>query len=786
MSLIFMMYSCTPVTLVSFNDEKALPGSVSEINLSSSSLSGRLHALDFASFPNLTCFNVSNNNLKGPIQSSIGNLSELRFLGLGQLQEIQYLGFLNNSLSGSIPYQISNLEKAWHLDFGSNYLESPDWSKFSTMPLVSYLSLFFNLLDGKFRGFVANCQNLTYLAYNRLSGELLPYFFTNWRELISLQLQNNFISRQIPPEIGSLTKLNYLLMYNNSLSGTIPLEVGNLTLLTYLGLSINQLNGEVPKTISRLANLYPSLSAVCFSNNSFTGELPPDLCSGFALQYLAVEGIEWGECKNLTKLQIDGNQITGRIPPELGKLSQLRVLTLHNNDLTGKIPTEMGNLGELLSLNLSNNHLVQDIPILLGNLAKRNYHDLSKNAMSGSIPDEQANCENLLSLNLSYNNLSSVIPPELGNLLALQILLDPTHNSLAGSIPSNLTKLTKLKISIFHITTSRLTGAVPSGCLFQQAPGSAFIRNLGLCGNVTGSSPCETSGKFTFSNITKDTNDFSKEHHIRKGGFGSVYEAVLANGQIVAVKKLNALEPRNISEVNHRSFENEIRMSTEVRHRNVIKFHGFCSSRGCICLVYEFVERGSLAKVLYGGTEAAELDWGTRVKIVQGMAHVIAYLHHNCSLPIVHWDITLNNILLESNLKPWFSNFGMVRLLNSNLPNWTTMAGSYGYMAPELAVVMRVTNKCDMYRFGVVVLEIMTGKSPRDLLSSLSMMQTSTILENPNLLLKDALDPRRPPPIGQPANKVAFIVMVALSCTCTSPDSCPHHAFLLSLRKKFN
>ncbi|XP_039172305.1 probable leucine-rich repeat receptor-like protein kinase At1g35710 [Eucalyptus grandis] len=449
MSLIFMMYSCTPVTLVSFNDEKALPGSVSEINLSSSSLSGRLHALDFASFPNLTCFNVSNNNLKGPIQSSIGNLSELRFLGLG-----------------------SNL----------------------------------------FEASLENCRQIYAVA----------------------------------------------LLFNNS-----------------------RLRGVIHGSTARL------------------------------LEELFRADEKWGECKNLTKLQIDGNQITGRIPPELGKLSQLRVLTLHNNDLTGKIPTEMGNLGELLSLNLSNNHLVQDIPILLGNLAKRNYHDLSKNAMSGSIPDEQANCENLLSLNLSYNNLSSVIPPELGNLLALQILLDPTHNSL--------------------IIWERL-------------------------------------GKFTFSNITKDTNDFSKEHHIRKGGFGSVYEAVLANGQIVAVKKLNALEPRNISEVNHRSFENEIRMSTEVRHRNVIKFHGFCSSRGCICLVYEFVERGSLAKVLYGGTEAAELDWGTRVKIVQGMAHVIAYLHHNCSLPIVHWDITLNNILLESNLKPWFSNFGMVRLLNSNLP----------------------------------------------------------------------------------------------------------------------
>ncbi|KAF8041651.1 hypothetical protein BT93_A0293 [Corymbia citriodora subsp. variegata] len=404
----------------------------------------------------------------------------------------------------------------------------------------------------------------------------------------------------------------------------------------------------------------------------------------------------WVECTNLTNLQIDGNKIAGRIPPELGKLSQLRVLNLHSNELTGKIPDELGNLGELLSLNLSNNHLAGDIPISLGNLTKLNYLDLSKNTLSGSIPDELANCENLLSLNLSNNNLSGVIPPELGNLFAIQILLHLSHNSLAGSIPSNLAKLTKLEnlnlshnnfsgaipaalTSLLSITSidlsyNELTGAVPSGRLFQQAPGNAFIGNPGLCGNVTGLSPCGTSskkvlvgvsvsvclslllailiavilvlwrrkklfnkeeeikrlkehekfeqiiwerlGKFTFSDIAKATNDFGEEYCIGIGGFGRVYKNVLASGQIVAVKKLNAPECSNIQAINRQSFENEIHVLTEVRHRNVIKLHGFCSMRGCIYLVYEFVERGSLAKVLYGGIGAAELDWGTRVKIV--------------------------------------------------------------------------------------------------------------------------------------------------------------------------
>lgn len=194
----------------------------------------------------------------------------------------------------------------------------------------------------------------------------------------------------------------------------------------------------------------------------------------------------------------------------------------------------------------------------------------------------------------------------------------------------------------------------------------------------------ERLGKFTFNDIAKATNDFSEEYCIGKGRFGSVYKAILPSGQIVAVKKLNTTESGNVPEVNRQSFENEIRVLTEVRHRNVINLHGFYSMRGCIYLVYEFIGRGSLANVLCGGTGALELDWGTRVKIVQGMAHAIAYLHHNCSPPIIHRDITLNNILLELDLEPRLSDFGTARLLNSNSSNWTMVAGSYGYMAPAL------------------------------------------------------------------------------------------------------
>jgi serine/threonine protein kinase len=129
----------------------------------------------------------------------------------------------------------------------------------------------------------------------------------------------------------------------------------------------------------------------------------------------------------------------------------------------------------------------------------------------------------------------------------------------------------------------------------------------------------------------------------------------------------------------HKSFENEIRMLTEVKHRNIIKLYGFRATRWCMYLVYEYVEKGSLGNVLYGVGGKAELDWGRRLKIVQGVAHAIAYLHHDCTPPIVHRDITVNNILLDLEFEPRLSDFGIARLLSSET---TTVAGSYGYMAP--------------------------------------------------------------------------------------------------------
>ncbi|XP_038977675.1 MDIS1-interacting receptor like kinase 2-like, partial [Phoenix dactylifera] len=192
----------------------------------------------------------------------------------------------------------------------------------------------------------------------------------------------------------------------------------------------------------------------------------------------------------------------------------------------------------------------------------------------------------------------------------------------------------------------------------------------------------------------------------------------------------------------------------------------FCSNGRHKFLVCEYMERGSLANILRS-EGAAELDWSKRVDAVKHIAHALSYMHHDCAPPLVHRDITSKNILLDSEYKACISDFGIARLLKPDSSNWSILAGTRGYLAPELAYTMRVTEKCDVYSFGVVALEIVMGKHPGDLISTLS----STISENTSL--KDILDPRLPPLTTQAANELVAIVMTVFQCLDNNPHSRP-------------
>ncbi|KAJ9128546.1 hypothetical protein P3X46_034896 [Hevea brasiliensis] len=226
--------------------------------------------------------------------------------------------------------------------------------------------------------------------------------------------------------------------------------------------------------------------------------------------------------------------------------------------------------------------------------------------------------------------------------------------------------------------------------------------------------------------IIKSTDSFNVVYCIGKGGYGSVYKANLPSGSIVAVKKLHHY--RDSERTCQKEFLNEIRALTEIRHRNIVKLYGFCSYAQLSFLVYEYLDGGNLATILGNDKEAKELDWSKRVNIVKAVASALFYMHHNCSPPIVHRDITSKNILLDSEYEAHLSDFGTAKLLNTDSSHWTTLAGTYGYVAPELAYTMKVSEKCDVYSFGIVALEVIKGKHPGEIIISMSSPSAQKLL----------------------------------------------------------
>ncbi|XP_048327237.2 MDIS1-interacting receptor like kinase 2-like [Ziziphus jujuba] len=274
-------------------------------------------------------------------------------------------------------------------------------------------------------------------------------------------------------------------------------------------------------------------------------------------------------------------------------------------------------------------------------------------------------------------------------------------------------------------------------------------------------------GNKAYQDIIQATEDFDIKYCVGAGGYGRVYRAQLPNGKVVALKKLHTSEASEPAL--SKSFTNEVKTLTKLRHRNIVRFYGFCSHKRCMFLIYEYMEKGSLFCVLNNDMEAVELDWRKRVNIIKGIVNALCYMHHNCTPPIVHRDVTTNNVLLNSELEAVVADFGTAKLLDPNSSTQTAIhAGTFGYIAPELAYTMVVTEKCDVYSFGVVALEMLMGKHPKEVLSSLSSSSTQ------NLKLPEILDRRLAPPRSRSdVRNVVLVASIAFACLHANPQHRP-------------
>ncbi|ONH93177.1 hypothetical protein PRUPE_8G217400 [Prunus persica] len=778
----------------SIPSELGLCTNLTYLDLASNFLSGEL-PVSLSKLTNIVVLDLYGNSFTGPLLPSlVSNWTEMFSLQLqnntfggnipaeiGLLTKLKVLYLFQNKFTASIPSEIGNLEDLIDLDLSGNQLSGPIPSSIGQLRELIYLNLGENSLNSSIPSELGLCTNLT-----------------------NLYLTSNHLEGKIPPSIGQLRELQYLDLHMNSLDSSIPSELGLCTSLTYLDLTSNHLEGKIPSSIGQLRELqYLDLHM-----NSLDSSIPSEL----------------GLCTSLTYLDLTSNHLEGKIPSSIGQLKELQYLDLYKNSLDSSIPSELGFCTSLTYLDLTSNHLEGKIPPSIGRLRNIQHLDLSNNSLSSSIPSELGFCTSLTYLDLSRNQLSGSIPLTLSNLANIQTL-NLSNNNLNGPFPP---EICFPFLENHDFSNNNLTQDV------QKAPEDTFVGNSGLCGDARGLTRARNSEKknnkviigvlvpvcsisvvaitialilmfhkktkcalkkinstaqnfenfesmilqeevkFTFGEVVKAIEDFHEKYCIGKGGFGRVYKAELLSGQVVAVKRLNMSDSNDIPAINLQSFENEILTLTNVRHRNIIRLYGFCSRRGCIFLLYEYLERGSLGKALYGVEGVTELGWATRVKVVKGLAHALSYLHHDCSPPIVHRDVTVNNVLLESDFEARLSDFGTARLISANSSNWTHIVGSFGYMAPELALTMRVTDKCDVYSFGVVALEVMMGRHPGDLLESqLSESSQSMKEDNAELFLKDLLDERLEAPSNELAKAVVLVMSLALACIRMRPGSRP-------------
>ncbi|KAJ4840833.1 hypothetical protein Tsubulata_045918, partial [Turnera subulata] len=748
------------------------------------------------------------NNLTGLIPSSIGNLRNLTFLSIwgnplsgffpqeiGFLKSLEYLGISNNNMSGSIPYSIGNLTKLSDLRITKTFFSGSLPHEMNNLTSLRLLHLSGNMFTGT-------------LPPNVCLGGLLENFTAT----------SNHFSGPIPTSLRNCTTLHRLRFDWNQLTGNISEALGVYPKLDYIDLSHNRLNGELPRELGEWHNI----TALKISNNSVSGEIPSALASASKLRLI---DLSW-------------NRLIGEIPKELRKLESLFSLNLNNNQLSNTIPVEIGMLSSLQILNLAANNLSGPIPVQLGNFTNLLEINLSYNKLTYSIPSKIGSLTSLEVLDLSSNMLMQEIPPQLGNLQTLSTL-NLSHNELSGLIPDTFERL--LGLTAMDISHNELEGPIPDIEPFQNASFEAYQNNMGLCGNASGLNPCaipennkngrrgisvvilivlpllagsflllivmastfifhqrvirgshpvsqerggqcqdifsvwSSDGKIIYENIIDATEEFNSNYCIGSGNYGTVYKAILPTGQVVAVKKFHSSDEE---ETNLKAFKSEITTLLDIRHRNIVKLYGFCSNPKHLFLVYEFLEKGSLKNILANPEEAMELDWVKRLNIIKGMASALAYLHHDCTPPIIHRDVSSSNVLLDLEHEAHVSDFGTARFMVPNSSNWTSLAGTFGYIPPEQAYTRKVDEKCDVYSFGVVTLEVMMGRHPGTLISSLSSpsfpSSSSSSPADQHMLLKDIIDQRIPCPNTGPAiNGVVHFTKLAIACLAANPQSRP-------------
>lgn len=726
---------------------------------------------DLFQLPKLAKLDLQDNRFSGQLSDSLGNLSNLFHLDISWnefsgiipdaflgFKKLNFFSAQSNKFTGSIPSSLTNSPSIASLSLRNNSLDGPiDLNCTAMISLIS-LDLATNQFQGPLPANLPACPQLrtVNLAKNKFTGEI-PQSFKSFQSLVHLSLSNtslvnlssaltilqhihnlttlvltlNFPGEQLPSDPSlQFPSLKALIIANCRLRGTIPRWLSNSQSLQLLDLSWNQLGGEIPPWFVD----FQSLFYLDLSNNSFTGEIPKGMTQ---LHRLVAGNVSMDDPspefpfflkKNVSARGLQYNQIVS-FPP---------TLLLGNNLLTGPIWPEFGNLKKLHVLDVKCNNLSGSIPSSLSGMISIETLDFSHNNLSGTIPSSLVRLSFLSKFNVAYNKLSGIIPtggqfatfPNSSFDQNIGLCGDhghpPCQNSNQGP-HSSVRKAKTPKSTIIGVAIGIGLGTISLLVLLclivlrsnnrqsidPEREEDAFPKDLEELGsNLVVLFQNKGSRKeITLDDLVKSTNYFDQSNIIGCGGFGLVYKAILCDGRKVAIKRLSSDGLQM-----EREFQAEVETLSRAEHPNLVHLQGYCRYKNDRLLIYTFMENGSLDYWLHEKIDGpSSMSWETRLRVAQGAARGLSYLHQCCEPHILHRDIKSSNILLDENFEAHLADFGLARLILPYDTHVTTdLVGTLGYIPPEYGQASVATFKGDIYSFGVVLLELLTGRRPME------------------------------------------------------------------------
>ncbi|XP_022734484.1 receptor-like kinase TMK4 [Durio zibethinus] len=717
---------------------------VTSINLSSKSLSGTVSP-DISSLTELRSVSLQRNSLSGTIPS-FANLSRLQtiyldgnaftsvspdaFSGLTNLQTLSMSDNMNLS-----PWTFPDLSQSTglvevQLDNTSLFGTLPDI--FDSMNSLQSIRLSYNNLSGTLPASLAGSM-IQNLWINNQNGGFTGTLevLSNMTQLSQVWLQKNMFTGPIP-DLSKCIGLFDLQLRDNQLTGPVPKSLINLPNLKNVSLSNNKLQGPSPKFPSSVEKV-----TVNGINNFCTDNGDPcdpqvatllEIAAGFGYPVFLSDNWAGNDACKLPSVTCDaqGNVITvnlakknlvGTISPAFGNLTSLKNLNLNDNKLTGPIPDGLTKLSSLQLLDVSNNNLSGNIPTFSssvkfaysGNSLLGKSGGSGDGGTSGSGASDGGSVGNSKSGGNDKNSIALIIGIVVGVLIFVAVVCFVSYKYIMNKKYGKFGKMEGSDTEKGVVKNGAMGGGMNGhggvpGEMQSHSSGDHSDRHFIEGGNVV----------ISMQVLRQVTDNFSEANILGKGGFGVVYKGEFHDGTQIAVKRMEcvATGTKGMNE-----FQAEIAVLTKVRHRHLVALLGYCINGNERLLVYEYMPQGTLGQHLFEWPENgyAPLTWKQRVTIALDVARGVEYLHSLAQQSFIHRDLKPSNILLGDDMRAKVSDFGLVK----NAPEGkysveTRLAGTFGYLAPEYAATGRVTTKVDVYAFGVVLMEIITGRKALD------------------------------------------------------------------------